>query len=148
MFAQTYPASATLIDEKAILQTLARLSAAWVRGDATAVSAQFDRECDHRMLTGAGRLRSGREEFQRVFGQAFAARASREGRTLRFSLAGLRCISDDVAIVDGTLHFGPGRQRNGRILPAGDEPFTAVMKKQSGAWLIAACRVGALVSAQ
>ena len=143
MLLETPPRSATLHDEKAILQTLTRLSSAWVRGDAAAVSAQFDPACDHRMLTGGGRMRRGRAEFERVFTQAFAARAAREGRSLRFSLAGLRCISPDVALLDATLYFGPGRDRAGRPTAGGAEPFTAVMKKDNGAWLIAACRVGA-----
>ena len=148
MLAQTQTPSRSVPDEKAILQTLARLAAAWVHGDARAVAAEFDPDCDHRVLTSTGRLRSGRDEFQRVFAQAFAGRASREGRALRFSLAGLRGISDGVAVLDGALHFGPGHRRDGRVLPASQEPFTAVMKKHSGGWLIAACRMGPLMTAQ
>ena len=144
----TTTTSGTLKEEAAILQTLVRLSAAWTRGDAAAVSAVFDRDCDHRMLSGAGRVRSGREEFERIFREAFSRRVSREGRTLKFSLTALRFISDDVAIVDGTLTFGAGKCRDGRPLAAGSEAITAVMKRNGGAWLIIACRVGALVETQ
>jgi hypothetical protein len=43
------------------------------------------------------------------------------------------------------LHFSAGIDREGHRLPAGIEPFTAVMRKgDDHCWLIAACRVGAL----
>ena len=145
MLTQTATAAGTLKEEAAILQTLVRLSAAWTRGDAAAVSAVFDRDCDHRMLSGAGRLRSGRDEFERIFREAFARRVSREGRSLKFALTALRFVTDDVAVVDGTLTFGTGGRRDGRVLPAGSEAITAVMKRSGGSWLITACRVGALV---
>ena len=57
----------------------------------------------------------------------------------------MRFICDDVAIVDGVLTFGPGQKNGGGRLPAGSEPFAAVMKRESTGWLIAACRFGAVV---
>ena len=54
---------------------------------------------------------------------------SREGRSLKFSRTALRFVSNDVAIVDGTLTFGIGGRRDGRVLQAGSEAITAVMKR-------------------
>lgn len=141
-------AAGTLKDEAAIVQTWVRLTTAWGRGDAAAMSALFDRECDHRILSGGGRVRRGREEFDREFRSAFAQRGTHNGRTLKFSLSSVRFISAEVAILDGTLMFAHGGQGAARQLPCGSEPFTAVMKLQAGTWLIAACRVGALVPVQ
>lgn len=137
-------AAGTLRDEAAIVQTWVRLTNAWARGDASAICALFDRECDHRVLSARGRMRRGRDEFDRIFRRAFAARGGADGRSLKFSVTSVRFISADVAILDGTLLFTRGREQ-GRGLPCGSEPFTAVMKRQPNGWLIAACRVGTLV---
>lgn len=135
----------TLRDEAAIVQTWVRLTNAWARGDAAAICALFDRDCDHRVLSASGRLRRGRDEFDRIFRRAFASRRGDDGRSLRFSVTSVRFISTDVAVLDGTLLFTHGAQRAGRSLPCGSEPFTAIMKRHPNGWLIAACRVGTLV---
>lgn len=138
----------SLRDEAAIVQTWVRLANAWGRGDASAISALLDRDCDHRVLSGGGRLRRGRDEFDRIFRRAFSERRPNDGRTLKFSVSSVRFISSDVAVLDGTLLFAHGARREGRDgrgLPCGSEPFTAIMKRHPSGWLIAACRVGTLV---
>lgn len=136
-----------LQDETAIFQTWLRLTEAWGKGDAERVASLFDADCDHRLLTAGGPVRRGRAQLERTFSQAFARRASAEGRRLRVTFTSIRFIKPDVAIVDGTMLFGPGAGQNGRHLPGGTEPFTAVMRQADNGWLIAACRVGTLAPA-
>ncbi|HET7695348.1 MAG TPA: SgcJ/EcaC family oxidoreductase [Vicinamibacterales bacterium] len=137
-------AAARLSDEDAIKHTWSRFSNAWQRGDVREVTAVFDPDGDHRMLAGGGRVVQGRHELERAFGRAFAHRSGRSSRTLECVLTSVRFLQSDLAIVDGTLTFGPRERADGQPLPAGEEPFTAVMRRQDEGWSIAACRAGSL----
>jgi len=138
------PTAARLSEEDAIRHTWSRFSNAWQRGDVREVAAVFDPDGDHRMLAGGGRVVQGRPELERAFARAFAHRSGNCRRTLECALMSVRFLQPDVAIVDGTLTFGPRQQVDGHALPAGDEPFTAVMRRQEQGWSIAACRAGSL----
>ena len=131
-------------EEAAIASTWSRFSRAWQRGDVGEAAAAFDSDGDHRLLTPSGRVLKGRDELTHAFSQAFAQRHGAGGRSLRCTLASVRFLQPDVAIVDGTLAFGPGIDPPGRPLPPCEEPFTAVMHRQDQVWFIAACRAGAL----
>ena len=134
-------ASAVRLDEEdAIKHTWTRFSSAWQRGDVREVAAVFDADGDHRLLAGGGRVVQGRSALER----AFAHRSGNCRRTLDCALTSVRFLQSDVAIVDGTLTFGPRVQAEGRPLPAGEEPFTAVMRRHDQGWSIAACRAGSL----
>ena len=133
-----------LSDEDAIKHTWSRFSNAWQRGDVREVTAVFDPDGDHRMLAGGGRVVQGRSELARAFERAFAHRPGTCQRTLECALTSMRFLQPDLAIVDGTLTFGPREQADGHVLPAGEEPFTAVMRRQEEGWSIAACRAGSL----
>lgn len=137
-------AATRLSDEDAIKHTWSRFSNAWQRGDAREVTAVFDPDGDHRMLAGGGRVVQGRSELERAFTRAFAHRSGNTRRTLECALTSVRFLQPDLAIVDGTLMFGPRAQVDGRPLPAGEEPFTAVMRRHDEGWSIAACRAGSL----
>lgn len=132
-----------LSEEDAIRHTWSRFSNAWQRGDVREVAAVFDPDGDHRLLAGGGRVLQGRPELERAFARAFAQRPGTCRRTLECALTSVRFLQPDLAIVDGTLTFGP-RVQDGHPLPAGDEPFTAVMRRQEEGWSIAACRAGSL----
>ena len=136
--------AARLSEEDAIRRTWSRFSNAWQRGDVREVAAVFDPDGDHRMLAGGGRVVQGRPELERAFARAFSHRSGNCRRTLECALTSVRFLQPDLAIVDGTLTFGPRVQVDGRPLPAGDEPFTAVMRRQEEGWSIAACRAGSL----
>jgi uncharacterized protein (TIGR02246 family) len=131
-------------DEDAIKDTWSRFSNAWQRGDVGEIAAVFDPDGDHRLLAAGGRVVQGRPELERAFARAFAQRSGNCRRTLRCALTSVRFLQSDVAIVDGTLTFGPRVHAQGRPLPAGEEPFTAVMRRQDQGWSIAACRAGSL----
>lgn len=131
-------------EEDAIKSTWSRFSRAWQRGDVREVAAVFDPDGDHRLLAGGGRVVQGRPELERAFARAFAHRAGNCHRTLECALTSVRFLQSDMAIVDGTLTFGPRIEAQGRALPAGDEPFTAVMRRHDQGWSIAACRAGSL----
>jgi uncharacterized protein (TIGR02246 family) len=133
-----------LSDEVAIRNTWSRFSNAWQRGDVREVTAVFDPDGDHRLLAGGGRVVQGRPELERAFARAFAHRSGNSSRTLECALSSVRFLQPDLAIVDGTLTFGPRAQADGRLLPAGEEPFTAVMRRHEQGWSIAACRAGSL----
>ena len=133
-----------LSDEDAIKHTWSRFSNAWQRGDVREVTAVFDPDGDHRMLSGGGRVVQGRNELARAFERAFAHRPGSCQRTLECALTSVRFLQADLALVDGTLTFGPRDQPDGHVLPAGEEPFTAVMRRQEDGWSIAACRAGSL----
>jgi uncharacterized protein (TIGR02246 family) len=137
-------AATRLSDEDAIKHTWSRFSNAWQRGDVREVTAVFDPDGDHRMLAGGGRVVQGRPELERAFTRAFAHRSRTSQRTLQCALTSVRFLQPDLAIVDGTLTFGPREQVDGQPLPAGEEPFTAVMRRQDEGWSIAACRAGSL----
>ena len=136
--------AARLEEEDAIKHTWSRFSNAWQRGDVREVAAVFDADGDHRLLAGGGRVVQGRPELERAFARAFAHRSGNCRRTLDCALTSVRFLQSDVAIVDGTLTFGPRVQAEGRPLPAGEEPFTAVMRRHDAGWSIAACRAGSL----
>jgi uncharacterized protein (TIGR02246 family) len=131
-------------EEDAIKNTWSRFSNAWQRGDVGAIAAVFDADGDHRLLAAGGRVVQGRGELERAFARAFAHRSGNCRRTLECALTSVRFLQSDVAIVDGTLTFGPRVQAEGRPLPAGNEPFTAVMRRHDQGWSIAACRAGSL----
>jgi len=131
-------------EQAAIAQTWTRFSEAWQRGDVEEAAAAFDPDGDHRQLTVSGRVLKGRDALAHAFSDAFAQRRGHCRRTLHYSLASVRMIGADVAIVDGTLEFAPHVEVDGRALPAGEEPFTAVMRREGEIWYIAACRAGAL----
>ncbi len=131
-------------EEDAIKRTWSRFSQAWQRGDVREVAAVFDDDGDHRLLAAGGRVLRGRHQLEIAFAKAFAHRSGERGRTLQCALTSVRFLQADVAIVDGTLKFGPRVPSPGRPLPAGEEPFTAVMRRHDQDWSIAACRAGAL----
>ena len=131
-------------EEDAIKDTWSRFSTAWQRGDVQEVAAVFDPDGDHRLLANGGRVVQGRPNLERAFARAFAHRSGNCRRTLECALTSVRFLQSDVAIVDGTLTFGPRVQPEGRPLPAGEEPFTAVMRRHDQGWSIAACRAGSL----
>lgn len=133
-------------EEDAIKDTWSRFSSAWQRGDVREIAAVFDPDGDHRLLAAGGRVVQGRPELERAFARAFAHRSGNCNRTLQCALTSVRFLQSDVAIVDGTLTFGPRVHAHGRPLPAGDEPFTAVMRRHDQGWSIAACRAGSLQS--
>ena len=131
-------------EEDAIKRTWSRFSRAWQRGDVREVAAVFDDDGDHRLLAAGGRVVKGRQQLESAFASAFAHRSGHCGRTLQCAVTSVRFLQADVAIVDGTLKFGPRVPIPGRPLPAGEEPFTAVMRRHDQDWSIAACRAGAL----
>jgi len=131
-------------EEDAIKHTWSRFSNAWQRGDVQEITAVFDPDGDHRLLASGGRVVQGRPDLERAFARAFAHRVGNCGRTLECALTSVRFLQADVAIVDGTLTFGPRVQAEGRLLPAGEELFTAVMRRHDQGWSIAACRAGSL----
>jgi uncharacterized protein (TIGR02246 family) len=137
-------AARPISDEDAIKRTWSRFSNAWQRGDVREIAGVFDPDGDHRLLAAGGRVVQGREELERAFARAFAQRSGNCCRTLDCALTSVRFLQSDVAIVDGTLTFGPRVQAEGRALPAGEEPFTAVMRRHDQGWSIAACRAGSL----
>jgi uncharacterized protein (TIGR02246 family) len=141
---RTTATATRLSDEDAIKHTWSRFSTAWQRGDVREVTAVFDPDGDHRLLAGGGRVVQGRHELERAFTRAFAHRSGTCQRTLECALTSVRFLQPDLAIVDGTLTFGPRAQADGHPLPAGDEPFTAVMRRHEQGWSIAACRAGSL----
>lgn len=136
-----------LQDETAIFRTWLQLGDAWGKGDIERLASLFDADCDHRLLTADGPVRRGRHQLEQTFSRAFARRAPAQGRRLHVSCTSIRFIKADIAIVDGAMLFGPGAGANGRRLPGGTEPFTAVMRRAEDGWLIAACRVGTLAPA-
>lgn len=137
-------AATRLSDEDAIKHTWSRFSNAWQRGDVREVTAVFEPDGDHRMLAGGGRVVQGRSALERAFSRAFAHRSGASQRTLECALTSVRFLQSDLAIVDGTLTFGPRQQAGDHLLPIGEEPFTAVMRRQEDGWSIAACRAGSL----
>ena len=58
-----------------------------------------------------------------------------------FDIEAVRFVTDDVALVDGTLVIRGMRGRDGDILPRLLERFAFVLKKTGGRWEITASRV-------
>ena len=137
-------ARSSLVDEARILQTWMRLASAWDNGDASELASAFEPECDHRMLTASGTVCRGHDEVGRALTRAFQDRLDGASHRLSCRFASVRFLGADVAIVDGALHVSAGTGRDGRRTAAAIEPFTAVMRKSDGRWLISACRVGAV----
>lgn len=132
-------------DVECIQQAWERLARAWSEADPAASASIWAVESDHRRLIPSLPAWSGREALEKALTDAFARRAGRTHSVMTCRLESVRFVRPDVAVVDGTIEV---READGP--PHGTrriaEPFTSVMTKTGHEWLIAASRVGAVVT--
>ncbi len=117
-------------EEAALLKSAAAFVEAFHKGDAKAVAAFWTPDGDYTDET--GKHFKGRAAIEKVFTGFFA---ENKGLKLRIEIAGLRFVTADVAIEDGTTSVIP---------PDGGPPsrarYTIVHVKKDGKWLLSSVR--------
>jgi len=133
-------------DVEAIREVWQRLAAAWGRADASGTACAWLPDGDHRSLVSNGKVRCGRDELQKAWGQLFTRRSGGASPRLAIDLQACRFLRADVAIVDGVLDVTAiprsRSYRDGRAMSG----FTAAMVREDGQWRIAASRLGPLTA--
>jgi uncharacterized protein (TIGR02246 family) len=110
--------------------------------DAPAIARAWTTDADHGGVVPDARLRNGRAEIEAMW---VAGLPGLPARDRHVTLRSVRLLRPDIALVDGTLESGPATSADGIKMPAGREPFFAVMVKDGSHWLINATRMGAIV---
>jgi uncharacterized protein (TIGR02246 family) len=124
------PKNANPADEAALLKNAQGFAAAFDKGDAKALAAFWTPDGD--FTDKLGTKISGREAIEKTYAETFA---ENKGLTLRIDITGLRFVTADVAVEDGTTAV---------IHPDGLPPararYTLVHVKKDGKWLIESLR--------
>ncbi len=117
-------------EEAALLKNAEAFVAAFHKGDAKAVAALWTKDGDY--TDQSGHTMKGREAIEKMFTEFFA---ENKGLKLRIEVLGLKFVTDNVAIEDGTTTTitsdgaPPSRAR-----------YTVVHVKQDGKWLLSSVR--------
>lgn len=123
-------------DERAIRQVADFFNLRWAEKDPEKVAGFWSKEGD--LVHPDGAAEHGRETIHVNRREQFMRKEySASKHTITFG--GIRCISDDVAVVDGKWELSDVFDRAGNRLPRGDGLLTVVMKKQGG-WSFEAYR--------
>lgn len=124
------PKNANPADEAALLKNAEAFVAAFNKGDAKALAAFWTPDGD--FTDQLGHKLSGREAIEKSFAELFA---ENKGAQLRIDVTGLRFVTADVAVEDGTTAV---------IHPDGLPPararYTIVHVKKDGKWLLESVR--------
>ncbi|HEV8059676.1 MAG TPA: SgcJ/EcaC family oxidoreductase [Gemmataceae bacterium] len=117
-------------DEAAILKNAEAFVEAFQKGDAKAVAAFWTTDGDYTDQT--GRVLKGQPAIEKAFTDLFAAN---KGLKVRIEVAGLRFLTPEVALEDGTTSV---------ISPDGAPPtrarYSNVHVKKDGKWLLSSVR--------
>jgi creatinine amidohydrolase len=123
-------------DERAITQLGDAFNLKWTEKNAQELAGLWSKEGD--LVHPDGTSEHGRETIQQNRAEQFMRREySSSKHVLAFGV--MRCVSDDVAVVDGKWELMQVYDQAGNLLPRGDGLLTVVLKKQGG-WLIEAYR--------
>ena len=123
-------------DERAIQEQADFFNIQWSVKDPEKLANLWSKEGD--LVHPDGVAEHGRETIFRNRQEQFMRREySASKHVVAFGV--IRCVSDDVAVVDGKWDLSNVFDRTGNLLPRGDGLLTVVMKKQGG-WLIEAYR--------
>ena len=124
-------------DEAAILENAKAFVEAFHKGDAKAVAAFWTTDGDY--TDQAGHLLKGQEAIEKAFAELFAAN---KGLKIRVDVTGLRFVTPEVALEDGTTSV---------ISPDGAPPtrarYSNVHVKKDGKWLLSSVRDAPFVAA-
>ena len=127
---------------QAIQQTWDGFVTALRQKDAAAIARTWTTDGDHGAIVPDARLQNGRAAIEAMWVGGLPGLPARDRHV---TLREVRLLRPDVALVDGTLESGPATSADGLKMPAGREPFFAVMVKDGTRWLISATRMGAVV---
>jgi uncharacterized protein (TIGR02246 family) len=124
------PKNANPADEKALLENAEAFVAAFNKGDARALAAFWTPEGD--FTDQLGHKLVGREAIEKSFAELFG---DNKGIQLRIDITGLRFVTPEVAVEDGTLAV---------IHPDGSAPtrarYTNVHVRKDGKWYLESVR--------
>jgi uncharacterized protein (TIGR02246 family) len=123
-------------DEAAVREVVRSLERLFNQGDADGLGQLYVEDGDRR--DAAGRSAKGRRAVRDEYETAFRNRQPRraaEGNQTRWDEGEVRFLRADVAVVDG-FYTLPDRRRG---------PYTLVITREGGRWLIAAARAGTAV---
>ena len=115
-------------DEKKIRESVDLLVSSLNSGDAAAIADLYEIDADRR--NGSGEWADGRAQIERMYQQT--TQNILKDMSVKFDYK-VRFLVPEVALVDGTWTLGENMKG----------PFTVVMVRRSGTWLIAAGRQGA-----
>ncbi len=117
-------------DEEAVRKAAASFQAAFNKGDAKAVAANWIPDGD--LITVTGQLIKGREAIQRQIERLFVERLHER---IEMTTIAVRFLTPDVAMLDGTSRFVPVPKG-----PPTNDHHTIILVKRDGRWLFASLR--------
>jgi uncharacterized protein (TIGR02246 family) len=115
---------------QAVLAVLTQLETGYNHGDAKGLAACWTENGE--FVGPAGARAEGREEIEKQFREAFAAR--KEAAKLQIHVNHLRLVNDGLALVEAVAEVNPAP------LTGGDPVSAFVLVKQNGRWLIESVR--------
>lgn len=132
-------------DERSIADVATRFNSYWALGDVDRISELWSKEGD--LAHPDGVVERGREIIRTNRREQFRRKEYRASKhSVRFGV--IRCVSPDVAVVDGKWELSGVYDAEGKLLPRGDGPTTVVLKKQSDTWLFEAYRYWVTITQQ
>jgi creatinine amidohydrolase len=108
----------------------------WLNADPTQLAGLWSEEGD--MVHPDGLIEHGRETI-RVNRAALFLRREYRGSKHPMTISNIRCLTQDIAVVDGKWELRGVSDAGGRMLPSFEGLFTLVLKR-AGAWFIEAYR--------
>ena len=130
------PSGCTPGDERSIRNIGNMYAVNWRNGDALALADMWSEQGD--MVHPDGLVERGRETIRTNRAAMFARREYRGSQHL-LTVGNIRCVSSDVAVVDGKWELRGVSDSAGKPLPAFEGQMTLVIKR-AGTWLIEAYR--------
>jgi uncharacterized protein (TIGR02246 family) len=112
----------------------------WNQGNGKALAGLFQPDADIGIMA-SGSVTAGRPKVEEMWAQSFGRRPQNFSTRVDGSIASIRFLRPDIAIVDGTFDYWPDAASEKRSPPAAQERFSMTMVKGDGQWQIAAARV-------
>lgn len=123
-------------DDAAIRKQIDQFAASWNTGDAKATAQFFSDDGDY--VSSTGQRGQGRAAVEKILAEQFSG--VYKGATLKNTVASIRFLKPDVAIVNGSFEVSGMQGPDGKALPVRRGLSTMVAVKQGDKWLYAALR--------
>jgi len=118
-------------DEAAIRKVYDDTVAAWDKGDYKAMLADYDKDAVWTFSSGV--TKRGHEALEKHYAELFAGKY--KGTTMKLTIASIRFVTPDVAVVDGTWEASNLRSPEGKELPPVKGLLMNTLVSKDGKWL-------------
>jgi uncharacterized protein (TIGR02246 family) len=133
--------------ERGVRAACDRLAQAWSNADVATLASALAEDCDHMTLTRVRQVKRGREALLTSWIEAFARRCPEFSIRMTAAVQKVRMLRDDLTLVDGSLEYSAGTGAHGITQGRSSQPFSAIMARPDGAWIVESLRVGAATAA-